>query len=188
MPSSSAYVVADVGRAGGTDASLLMSCAKDNRTLLWDLFSLQPVFELPPGAGAAVPVSPITRFKTPLQVRPLIMTRGDQALAQCSAISDHPALQRGDRARTACHYHHMSHPPRFVAGMRLSLASTWYCLPSAHFVSVPDCGHWGTILLPGTPVQTIELPCSTPCSPSPNCSVRHCTSLLACPQRERSQP
>lgn len=34
-----------------------MSCAKDNRTLLWDLFSLKPVYELPPGAGAEVPVS-----------------------------------------------------------------------------------------------------------------------------------
>lgn len=33
-----------------------MSCAKDNRTLLWDLFSLKPVYELPPGAGAEVPV------------------------------------------------------------------------------------------------------------------------------------
>ncbi|CAM9639517.1 unnamed protein product [Scytosiphon promiscuus] len=38
------------------DASLLMSCAKDNRTLLWDLFSLKPVYELPPGAGEEVPV------------------------------------------------------------------------------------------------------------------------------------
>ncbi|CAM9169034.1 unnamed protein product [Ectocarpus sp. 6 AP-2014] len=37
------------------DASLLMSCAKDNRTLLWDLFSLKPVYELPPGAGAELP-------------------------------------------------------------------------------------------------------------------------------------
>ncbi|CAN0336500.1 unnamed protein product, partial [Discosporangium mesarthrocarpum] len=36
---------------------LLMSCAKDNRTLLWDLYSLQAVYELPPGAGEAVPVS-----------------------------------------------------------------------------------------------------------------------------------
>ncbi|CAN0534251.1 unnamed protein product, partial [Laminaria digitata] len=35
-----------------------MSCAKDNRTLLWDLFSLKPVYELPPGGGADVPVSP----------------------------------------------------------------------------------------------------------------------------------
>lgn len=34
-----------------------MSCAKDNRTILWDLFSLKPVYELPPGAGAEVPVS-----------------------------------------------------------------------------------------------------------------------------------
>ncbi|CAN0480619.1 unnamed protein product [Ectocarpus sp. 8 AP-2014] len=34
-----------------------MSCAKDNRTLLWDLFSLKPVYELPPGAGAELPVS-----------------------------------------------------------------------------------------------------------------------------------
>ncbi|CAN0514602.1 unnamed protein product [Scytosiphon promiscuus] len=33
-----------------------MSCAKDNRTLLWDLFSLKPVYELPPGAGDEVPV------------------------------------------------------------------------------------------------------------------------------------
>lgn len=39
------------------DASLLMSCAKDNRTLLWDLFSLKPVYELPPGAGAELPAS-----------------------------------------------------------------------------------------------------------------------------------
>ena len=30
-----------------------MSCAKDNRTLLWDLFSLKPVYELSPGAGEA---------------------------------------------------------------------------------------------------------------------------------------
>lgn len=41
---------------GGADSSLLMSCAKDNRTLLWDLFSLKPVYELPPGVGSAVPV------------------------------------------------------------------------------------------------------------------------------------
>lgn len=33
-----------------------MSCAKDNRTLLWDLFSLKPVYELSPGAGEAAPV------------------------------------------------------------------------------------------------------------------------------------
>eukprot|EP00953_Heterococcus_sp_UTEX-ZZ885_P041552 21197-Heterococcus_DN1.PRE.2 len=32
-----------------TDASLLMSCAKDNRTLLWDLYNLQAVYELPSG-------------------------------------------------------------------------------------------------------------------------------------------
>jgi len=30
-----------------TDASLLLSCAKDNRTILWDLFNLQPVYDLP---------------------------------------------------------------------------------------------------------------------------------------------
>jgi protein transport protein SEC31 len=30
-----------------TDASLLLSCAKDNRTILWDLFQLQPVYDLP---------------------------------------------------------------------------------------------------------------------------------------------
>ncbi|KAJ1425674.1 hypothetical protein B484DRAFT_451002 [Ochromonadaceae sp. CCMP2298] len=29
------------------DASLLLSCAKDNSTILWDLFTLQPVYELP---------------------------------------------------------------------------------------------------------------------------------------------
>jgi protein transport protein SEC31 len=36
-----------------TDASLLMSCAKDNRTLMWDLYKLQPVYELPSGGSAA---------------------------------------------------------------------------------------------------------------------------------------
>jgi protein transport protein SEC31 len=30
-----------------TDPSFLLSCAKDNRTLLWDLYNLQPVYELP---------------------------------------------------------------------------------------------------------------------------------------------
>ena len=30
-----------------TDASLLLSCGKDNRTILWDLFQLQPVYDLP---------------------------------------------------------------------------------------------------------------------------------------------
>jgi hypothetical protein len=30
-----------------TDTSLLLSCGKDNRTLIWDLFQLQPVYELP---------------------------------------------------------------------------------------------------------------------------------------------
>lgn len=30
-----------------TDPSLLLSCAKDNKTILWDLFHLQPVYELP---------------------------------------------------------------------------------------------------------------------------------------------
>jgi protein transport protein SEC31 len=30
-----------------TDASFLLSCGKDNRTLLWDLANLQPVYELP---------------------------------------------------------------------------------------------------------------------------------------------
>jgi protein transport protein SEC31 len=35
-----------------TDASLLMSCAKDNRTLLWDLYNLQAVYELPSGGGS----------------------------------------------------------------------------------------------------------------------------------------
>lgn len=30
-----------------TDPSLLLSCAKDNRTILWDLFHLQPVYDLP---------------------------------------------------------------------------------------------------------------------------------------------
>lgn len=30
-----------------TDTSLLLSCGKDNRTLLWDLFHLQPAYELP---------------------------------------------------------------------------------------------------------------------------------------------
>jgi protein transport protein SEC31 len=29
------------------DTSLVMSCGKDNRTIMWDLFSLQPVYELP---------------------------------------------------------------------------------------------------------------------------------------------
>eukprot|EP00904_Undaria_pinnatifida_P012810 jgi/Undpi1/865/HiC_scaffold_10.g04329.m1 len=41
----------------GKETGLLMSCAKDNRTLLWDLFSLKPVYELAPGGGADVPVS-----------------------------------------------------------------------------------------------------------------------------------
>ncbi|CAM9628396.1 unnamed protein product, partial [Phaeothamnion confervicola] len=36
------------------DSSLLMSCAKDNRTLLWDLFNLQAVYELPSGASTGV--------------------------------------------------------------------------------------------------------------------------------------
>jgi protein transport protein SEC31 len=30
-----------------SDPSLLLSCGKDNKTLLWDLFHLQPVYELP---------------------------------------------------------------------------------------------------------------------------------------------
>lgn len=30
-----------------SDTSLLMSCGKDNRTILWDLFNLQAVYELP---------------------------------------------------------------------------------------------------------------------------------------------
>lgn len=30
-----------------TDSSLLLSCGKDNRTILWDLFQLQPVYDLP---------------------------------------------------------------------------------------------------------------------------------------------
>lgn len=30
-----------------SDTSLLLSCGKDNRTILWDLFNLQPVYELP---------------------------------------------------------------------------------------------------------------------------------------------
>jgi protein transport protein SEC31 len=29
------------------DTSLLLSCGKDNRTIMWDLFTLQPVYELP---------------------------------------------------------------------------------------------------------------------------------------------
>jgi protein transport protein SEC31 len=29
------------------DASLLLSCGKDNKTLLWDLFHLKPAYELP---------------------------------------------------------------------------------------------------------------------------------------------
>ena len=36
-----------------TDASLLLSCGKDNRTILWDLFHLQPVYDLPSAAAAA---------------------------------------------------------------------------------------------------------------------------------------
>jgi len=32
-----------------SDASLLLSCAKDNRTILWDLFHLQPIYDLPGG-------------------------------------------------------------------------------------------------------------------------------------------
>lgn len=31
------------------DSSLLLSCGKDNRTMLWDLFNLQPVYDLPSG-------------------------------------------------------------------------------------------------------------------------------------------
>ena len=31
------------------DPSLLLSCGKDNRTMLWDLFNLQPVYDLPTG-------------------------------------------------------------------------------------------------------------------------------------------
>jgi protein transport protein SEC31 len=31
------------------DSSLLLSCGKDNRTMMWDLFNLQPVFDLPSG-------------------------------------------------------------------------------------------------------------------------------------------
>lgn len=33
------------------DPSLLLSCGKDNRTLLWDIFNLQSVYELPCGSG-----------------------------------------------------------------------------------------------------------------------------------------
>lgn len=29
------------------DSTLLMSCGKDNKTIMWDLFNLQPVYELP---------------------------------------------------------------------------------------------------------------------------------------------
>lgn len=37
-----------------SDTSYLLSCGKDNKTLLWDLYSLQPVYELPSThAGAA---------------------------------------------------------------------------------------------------------------------------------------
>lgn len=32
-----------------SDPSLLLSCGKDNKTLMWDLFNLQPVYELPCG-------------------------------------------------------------------------------------------------------------------------------------------
>lgn len=35
-----------------TDASLLLSCGKDNRTILWDLLHLQPVYDLPSAAAA----------------------------------------------------------------------------------------------------------------------------------------
>ena len=34
------------------DPSLLLSCGKDNRTMLWDLFNLQPVYDLPTGGVA----------------------------------------------------------------------------------------------------------------------------------------
>lgn len=34
------------------DPSLLLSCGKDNRTMLWDLFNLQPVYDLPSGGVA----------------------------------------------------------------------------------------------------------------------------------------
>ncbi len=30
-----------------TDPSLLVSSAKDNRTLLWDLYTMEPIYELP---------------------------------------------------------------------------------------------------------------------------------------------
>lgn len=30
-----------------TDSSLLLSCGKDNKTFLWDLYSMQPIYELP---------------------------------------------------------------------------------------------------------------------------------------------
>ena len=32
-----------------TDPSLLMSCGKDNKTMMWDLLHLQPVYDLPSG-------------------------------------------------------------------------------------------------------------------------------------------
>ena len=35
------------------DPSLLMSCGKDNRTILWDLFHAKPVYDLPYGDGTA---------------------------------------------------------------------------------------------------------------------------------------
>lgn len=34
------------------DAGFLLSCGKDNKTLLWDLNSLQPIYELPSGSNA----------------------------------------------------------------------------------------------------------------------------------------
>jgi len=34
-----------------SDPSLLLSCGKDNRTMLWDLFHLAPVYDLPSGGG-----------------------------------------------------------------------------------------------------------------------------------------
>lgn len=36
------------------DAGLLLSCGKDNRTLLWDLYSLKAIYELPAGGDASM--------------------------------------------------------------------------------------------------------------------------------------
>ncbi|RYG68084.1 hypothetical protein EON64_05940, partial [archaeon] len=52
-----------------SDTSLLLSCGKDNRTILWDLFHLQPVYELPfkeaaPSHNASLPAADASPFSS----------------------------------------------------------------------------------------------------------------------------